>query len=38
MYYVELDLSRIEKKHRNGLNGRKYCKDLVFYVRMSKMI
>lgn len=37
MYYAELDLSRIEKTSK-WANGRKYCKDLVFYVRMSKMI
>jgi hypothetical protein len=38
MYYAELYLSRIEKKTSKWANGRKYCKDLVFYVRMSNMI
>ena len=37
MYYAELYLSRIEKK-TSKWDGRKYCKDLVFYVRMSNMI
>ena len=28
----------LKKKTSKWANGRKYCKDLVFYVRMSNMI